>query len=189
MQTFDWYKLCSSSRRLVPLFVHTPYWGFSRKTKRSQPDPRICSTCRKQFTILSSVMTYHWVGSDINLIGVTSGGGTSYPSGPPEFTLVVRWVCVTRALILCVCFVDRFLSFCSLFWSFCCLFFDLQIMIAPLVSSNSSYIDQVQCILQTIITQNNIMLSVLMRSMDYDYPTCIFKIFIASSYICLVLTI
>ena len=60
-------------------------------------------------------MTYHWVCNNINLIGVTSGGRTSYASGPPEFILVVKWVCVTRALIICVCFVDRVLSFCSLF--------------------------------------------------------------------------
>ena len=36
--------------------------------------------------------------------------------------------------ILCVCFVDRCLSF----WQLCCQTFDLQILITPLVSSNSS---------------------------------------------------
>ena len=47
---------------------------------------------------------------------------------------------VTRSLVLCVCFVDRCLSFCPfVFWSLCCMFFfDLRILIASLVSLNSS---------------------------------------------------
>jgi hypothetical protein len=55
-------------------------------------------------------------------------------SSPPVFS----GVCVTRSLVLCVYFVDRCLSF--FFWSLCCLFFfDIQILITPLVSSNSFY--------------------------------------------------
>jgi hypothetical protein len=47
---------------------------------------------------------------------------------------------VTRSLIYCVCLVDRCLFFCTFsFWPLHCLFFDLRILIAPLVSSNSSY--------------------------------------------------
>ena len=43
---------------------------------------------------------------------------------------------VTRSLILCVCFVDRYLYF--FFCHLCCLsFFGLRILITPLVSSNS----------------------------------------------------
>ena len=54
-------------------------------------------------------------------------------SSPPVFS----GVRVTRSLVLCVCFVDRCLSF--FFWSLCCLFFlDLRILIIRLVSSNSS---------------------------------------------------
>ena len=50
---------------------------------------------------------------------------------------VLVWVRVTRSLVLCVCFVDRCLSF--FYWPLCCLsFFDLRILITPLVSSNSS---------------------------------------------------
>ena len=47
---------------------------------------------------------------------------------------------VTRSLVLCACFVDHCLSFCTLFfWPLCCLFFfAIQIMITPLVSSNWS---------------------------------------------------
>jgi hypothetical protein len=55
-------------------------------------------------------------------------------SSPP----VCSGVCVTRSLVLYVCHVDRCLSF--FFWPLCCLFFfDVRILIAPLISSNSSY--------------------------------------------------
>jgi hypothetical protein len=55
-----------------------------------------------------------------------------------EFITVFSRVCVTRSLVLSVCFVDRCFSF--FFSPLCCLsFFDLQILITPLVSSNSSY--------------------------------------------------
>jgi hypothetical protein len=54
-------------------------------------------------------------------------------SASPVFSGVP--VRVNRSLVLCVCFVDRCLSF----WPLCCLFFDIRIMITPLVSSNSSY--------------------------------------------------
>ena len=57
-------------------------------------------------------------------------------SSPPVFG-VAR---VTRSLVLCVCFVDRCLYFCTFFWggggeSF----LDLRIPITPLISSNSFY--------------------------------------------------
>jgi hypothetical protein len=56
-----------------------------------------------------------------------------HPSLSPAFS----GVHVTRSLVLCVCFVYRCLFFS--FWSLCCLF-DIQILITPSVSSNSSYI-------------------------------------------------
>jgi hypothetical protein len=43
----------------------------------------------------------------------TSGAGTVYPSGAPEFTPVFSGVRVTLSLVLCVCFVDLSLSFCA----------------------------------------------------------------------------
>jgi hypothetical protein len=65
---------------------------------------------------------------------ITSRAGTAYPSGAPPVFSGVR---VTRSLVLCLCFVDRCLSF--FFWSLCCLFFfDILILITPLVSSISS---------------------------------------------------
>ena len=56
---------------------------------------------------------------------------------PPYF----GGVRVTRSLVLYVCFVDRWLSFCTFFfWPLCCLFFcGIRILITSLVSSNSSY--------------------------------------------------
>ena len=70
--------------------------------------PRIYSTCRKHFSVLSAFMTYHRV----NTTDVTSGAATANPPGEPEFTPVFISVHVTRSLVLCVCFVDCCLSFC-----------------------------------------------------------------------------
>ena len=55
-------------------------------------------------------------------------------SSPPIFSRVR----VTRSLVLCVCFVDRCLSF--FFWWICCMSFDLWILITPLISWNSSQV-------------------------------------------------
>jgi hypothetical protein len=71
-----------------------------------------------------------------NTTGVTNGAGTDYPSGAPQFTPVFSGVRVTRSLVL---YVLLYFSF----WLLCCLFFfdirfDKWILIAPLVSSNSS---------------------------------------------------
>jgi hypothetical protein len=49
---------------------------------------------------------------------------------------VFSGVRVTRALIFCICFVDRCLSFCLLFfWSLCCLFFCLLIIVLSVLLS------------------------------------------------------
>ena len=53
--------------------------------------PRICSVCRKHFPVLSSYMIYHRVCNYINTTGATSGAGTAYPSGTPEFTPGFVW--------------------------------------------------------------------------------------------------
>ena len=69
--------------------------------------------------------------------GATSGRGTAYPSGAPEFIPVFSGVRVTRSLVLCVYFVDVVCPF--VIFLLCCLFFfDIRILIAPLISSNSS---------------------------------------------------
>ena len=75
------------------------------------------------FPVFYSFTTYYRVCSQINTTGATSGAGTAYPSGVPEFTPGFQW---------CSCY--------SIFWSLCCLFLlDIRIMIAPLVSSNFFY--------------------------------------------------
>jgi hypothetical protein len=43
-------------------------------------------------------------------MGATSGTGTAYPSGAPEFTPGISGVRVTRSLVLYICFADRCLS-------------------------------------------------------------------------------
>ena len=53
------------------------------------------------------------------MTGATSGAGTVYPSGAPEFTPFFSGVCVTRSLVLSVCFVDRYLSFCTFSFDHC----------------------------------------------------------------------
>ena len=42
-----------------------------------------------------------------------------YPSGAPEFTPVFSGVRVTRSLVLCVCFIDRCLSFRRISFGHC----------------------------------------------------------------------
>ena len=83
--------------------------------------PLICSSCRKHFPVLSSFMTDHWVCNQINTTGATRGAETAYPSGAFEFTSGFQWVCVTRSLVLCVCFLDRCLSFCTFSFGNCVL--------------------------------------------------------------------
>jgi len=65
-------------------------------------------------------LTYHQVSNWINTTGTISGART-YASGAHEFTHCFNGVHVIRSLGLCVCFVDRCLSF--FFWTLRCLFF------------------------------------------------------------------
>jgi hypothetical protein len=55
---------------------------------------------------------YRQVCNKINMTGATSRSGTTYSSGAPDFTPGFSGVRVTRSLVLCICFVDRCLSFC-----------------------------------------------------------------------------
>jgi hypothetical protein len=48
----------------------------------------------------------------ISLTGATNGAGTAYPSEHLSSSTVFSGDRVTRSLVLCVCFVDRCLSFC-----------------------------------------------------------------------------
>ena len=49
----------------------------------------------------------------------TNGAGTAYPSGTPEFTPVFSGARFTRYIVLCVCFVDRCLYFCTFSFDHC----------------------------------------------------------------------
>jgi hypothetical protein len=53
----------------------------------------------------------------------------TFPEHPSSVS-VFSGVCVTRSLVLCVCFVDHCLSFCP-FLSLYCPSFDLRIHITP----------------------------------------------------------
>jgi len=57
-------------------------------------------------------VTYHWIVNKNNTTDTTSGAGTVYPSGAPDFTIGVR-------------------------------VFHLQLLTAPLVSSNISYFENI----------------------------------------------
>jgi hypothetical protein len=112
--------------------------------------------------------------------------------------LVFSGICVTRFLVLCVCFVDCCLSLCSfhftivlsvlllftdsdypfgIFWPLCCpFFFYLQILITPLVSFGhcvvcSSSIYRFWLPLWYLLV---IVLSVLLRYTDSYCPFSIF---------------
>ena len=61
----------------------------------------------------------HYMQHILILTGATSGAGTAYPSGAPEFTPVFSGVRVTRSLVLYICFVDRCLSFCTFSFGHC----------------------------------------------------------------------
>ena len=90
--------------------------------------PRICSTCRKYFLVLTSFMTYHRVCNQINTTSATSGARTIHLPEHLRLRPVSSDVRVTRTLVLSVCFVDRCWYF-FLLAILCCLSFDLQILI------------------------------------------------------------
>ena len=68
-----------------------------------------------RFIHVSSV----FVDPFLSTTGATSGAGTAFPSGIPEFITVFFGVCVTQSLVLCACFVDRCLSFCTFTFGHC----------------------------------------------------------------------
>jgi hypothetical protein len=63
---------------------------------------------------------YHWVCIWINTTDATSGAGGAYPSSVPDFTpRFFSGAQVSRSLVLCVCFVNRCLSFCPFSFGHC----------------------------------------------------------------------
>ena len=63
---------------------------------------------------------------NVNATDVTSGAGTAYPYGAPEFTPPFSGVRVFSSVIFCGVFCSSFFVFLSFFaWPLCCLsFFD-----------------------------------------------------------------
>jgi hypothetical protein len=78
-------------------------------------------------------MTYHWVCNKSNTTSDTSGAGTAYPSGVPDFTPGFVWglrfssfsflgflcVRVTKSKTFFVVLLDYYKSFCSLSFGHC----------------------------------------------------------------------
>ena len=91
--------------------------------------PRICSTCRPHFLVLSSfihhrVCNYSNTTRRVPLVEQ----GTAYPSGAPAFTPIFNYVPVAQfCVVLCRLL---FILLSLFFWLLCCLlFFDLWILI------------------------------------------------------------
>ena len=78
--------------------------------------------------------------SQINTMGVTSGVGTAYPSGVPEFISGFQWgKCYSIFKFMCMFCRSLFVPLSCYFWPLRCLFFIyIRIQITPLISSNSS---------------------------------------------------
>jgi hypothetical protein len=108
----DWYDCTYTILFILVLWcdvINTLYKTLHYMTKW----PLICSTCRKHFPVLSSLIIYHRSCSWINTTDATSGALTASPAGAPEFTPVFSRVRVTQSLVWCVCFIDSCLSFCA----------------------------------------------------------------------------
>jgi len=73
--------------------------------------PRICYVCRSHNPVLSSFMNYHRVCNKSNTTGATSGAGTAYPFGTPEFIPGFNGVRVSQSLVFWVVFCRSLLVF------------------------------------------------------------------------------
>ena len=85
------------------------------------------------------IFVFHFIDAIFHSLPVLERELLTLPehlSSPPVFS----GVRVTRSLVLYVCFCRTlFVLLYFFFWPLCCLFFfDIRILIAPLVSSNSS---------------------------------------------------
>ena len=85
-------------------------------------EPRLYSTCRKYFPVISSFMTC---------------SGTAHPSVALEFTPVFLGFVIFS--FMCMFCILLFVLLSFFFWSLCCLsFFNLRILINPLVSASAN---------------------------------------------------
>ena len=76
-----------------------------------------------------------FVSFNSNTTGATSGAGTAYSFGAPEFTTPsISVVRVTQSLVFCVMLCRSLLLHLSFFFrALCCLSFDLRISLTLLV--------------------------------------------------------
>ena len=76
----------------------------------------MCSTCCKHFPVLSSLTGFVTIVTR-RVILVEQ----KLPTIPENVSSlpIFSGVCVTRSLVLCVCFVDRYLSFCTFSFGHC----------------------------------------------------------------------
>ena len=94
--------------------------------------PRICSICRKCFPVLSSFITYICIIVFVTRLTWRVPLVDQERLNLPEHLTslpVFSGVRVTRSLVLCVCFVDRCLSFCPAIYGFCLPFWYLQTLL------------------------------------------------------------
>ena len=115
----------SSGHHLERLTVATMTWLIDME-HLCQKWSQIYSVCRNHNLVLSSLTTYHWVCNKIITTGITSGAGTVYPSGAPEFIPGFSEVHVARSLVFWALFCrSLFNPFFLFVFSLCCLFFEL----------------------------------------------------------------
>ena len=111
---------------------------------------------------------YCWETGRVNTTGATSGTGTAYPSGAPEFTTGFLWgSCYSIFSFICMFCRSLFVLLYFFFWPLCCLFFfNIQILITPMVSSPG--LDIIVCLIpvKTDVGQVDLVLSI-----SYGCPT------------------
>ena len=88
-----------------------------------------------------SLFTVFWNMNAVTCNQINTTGATS-EAGTPELTPGFQWgSCYSIFSFMCMFCRSLFVLLYIFFWPLCCLFFfDIQILITPLVSSNSSYI-------------------------------------------------
>ena len=77
--------------------------------------PQICSFSRTHFPVLSSFMTYHRLTRWMTLVEQEQLTLPEHLSS----LWVFSGIRITRSFVLCVCFVDRCLSFCTFSFGHC----------------------------------------------------------------------
>ena len=127
------FLLLSWSHHFVSFTVATITW-LTTMDYHCQKWPKMCSTFRKHFPVLSHPRLITGCVTRLTL-RVTLVKQELFTLPEHLSSLLIIEVRVTRSLVVYVCFVGCCLSHCTFFcWSLCCLFFDIRILITPLLS-------------------------------------------------------